>query len=93
MSAFISYTLTRAFWKHLRDGAKQLHLVDVEIGRILLRREGYTGSVEELRHVSGKFDATVRASFGTSGATCAVSLPTPLSRATGMLNLTGAEGG
>ena len=62
----------------MRDGVKQLHLVDVEIGRILLRREGYTGSVEELRRVYAKFGAKVRASFETSGPTCEASLPPPL---------------
>ena len=68
----------QGFWKHLRDGVKQLHLVDVEIGRILLRREGYTGSLEELRRVAGKFDEKVRASCRSSGTTRDESLPPPL---------------
>ena len=46
----------KGFWKNFRDGVKQLHLVDVDIGRILLRREGYTGSLDGLRRVVGKFD-------------------------------------
>jgi hypothetical protein len=62
----------------LRDGVKQLHLVYVEIGRILLRREGYTGSLDELRRVAGKFDGKVRASRRSSGTARDESLPPPL---------------
>ena len=68
----------KGFWKNLRDGVKQLHLVDVEIGRILLRREGYTGSLDELRRVVGKFDEKVRASCRSSGTTREQCLPPPL---------------
>ena len=71
-------TLNRAFGSSLRDGTKQLHLCDVEIGRILLRREGYTGSLDELRRIVGKFDERVRASCRGSAVVHEASLPPPL---------------
>ena len=78
MSALLFLYSDQGIWKQLRDEVKKLHLLDVGIGRILLRREGYTGSLEELRRVSGKFDEKVRASFQTSGTTREESLPPPL---------------
>ena len=65
-------------WKHLRDGTKQLHLFDVEIGRILLRPEGCTGSLDELRRIVGRFDERVRASCRGSPVVHEAHLPPPL---------------
>ena len=43
-------------WRHARDGKRQLHVFDVEVGRALLAREGYTGIVQELHALAGSFD-------------------------------------
>ena len=78
MNAFTLCTLTRVSGSTCAMESNRLHLVGVEVGRILLRREGYTGSLEELRRVAGKFDEKVRASCRSSGTTRDESLPLPL---------------
>jgi hypothetical protein len=79
------------FWKHLRDGVKQLHLVDVEIGRILLRCEGYTGSLEEPRRVAGKFDEKVRCVLPLVRNDTRSVFTSSTAHAAGMLKDTGQE--
>jgi hypothetical protein len=45
----------------LKDvGLRPLHVFDIELGRILLAKEGYSGTIEEVHEVAGKFDARVR---------------------------------
>ena len=50
-------------WKHARDGKRQLHLFDVEVGRVLLAREGYAGTVQELHALAGSFDHKTRSAL------------------------------
>ena len=47
-------------WRSTRDGAKPLHLCDIDVGRILLSKEGYAGTVEELVGLACTVDARVR---------------------------------
>jgi hypothetical protein len=36
------------FWKHAPQGKRQLHLFDIELGRVLLAKEGYSGTMQEV---------------------------------------------
>ena len=50
------------FWKHVRLGHRELHLLDINLGRVLLAKEGCSGTIEELHAIAGRFDARMRSS-------------------------------
>jgi hypothetical protein len=64
-------------WRHARDGKRQLHMFDVEVGRLLLSREGYVGSAQELTALAGSFDQRARSNL-TVAQSSAMDLPEPL---------------
>ena len=65
------------FWKHAPQGKRQLHLFDIELGRVLLAKEGYSGTMQEVESLSGQFDARARSSIETT-ALAGLPIPDPL---------------
>jgi hypothetical protein len=47
-------------------GLRSLHVFDIELGRILLAKEGYAGTLEEVQEAAGKFDARLRLKCSSS---------------------------
>jgi hypothetical protein len=66
------------FWKHAPQGKRQLHLFDIDIGRALLAKEYYSGTIQEMEYIYiyivGTFDARARSSLDPS-ALAGLALP------------------
>ena len=65
-------------WREAREGMQQLYLFDVDVGRIVLAKEGYAGSLDEIRALAGAFDERIRASIRDSPFAKTLSLPDAL---------------
>ena len=64
------------FWKHAPQGKRQLHLFDIDLGRVLRAKEGYSGTIQEVGSISGQFDARAPSSLDAI-AMAGLAIPEP----------------
>ena len=63
------------FWKHAPQGKRQLHLFDIDLGRVLRAKEGYSGTIQ-VGSISGQFVAPALSSLAAI-ALAGLAIPEP----------------